>query len=129
MIGFLCVLDASALLALLHEESGADAVLGFLGDAAMSAVNWSETVQKLDARGVPVDGIRTNIEALGVTIVPFDADQAEDAASLWRPAAQARLSLGDRACLALARRLGVPAITADKSWATLHLAAEVKVIR
>lgn len=129
MIAFLSVLDASALLALLHREPGGDAVQGFLADAAMSAVNWSETVQKLGTRGVEVEGIRASVEALGVAIVPFDAGQAEDAASLWRPTAHAGLSLGDRACLALARRLGVPAITADRSWATLQLRIEVTVIR
>lgn len=129
MTGFLSVLDASALLAVLHGERGADVVKTFLDGAAMSAVNWSETVQKVSARGLHIHGLRTDVEAVGVTIVPFDSEQAEAAASLWRQTRSAGLSLGDRACLVLASRLGLPAITADRSWDALHIGVDVRVVR
>jgi PIN domain nuclease of toxin-antitoxin system len=95
----------------------------------MSAVNWSETVQKSVARGVIVEGLRAEIEALGVTIVPFGAAEAEECALLWSQTMQAGLSLGDRACLALARREGTPAVTSDSSWSSLAVAVQVELIR
>ncbi len=126
---FLCVLDASALLAVLNLEAGADQVVPLLDRAAMSAVNWSETVQKTAARGVATQGLRSEVEALGVTIVPFDSRQAEEAATLWPRTASAGLSLGDRACLALAQRETVPAVTADRAWSTVSLDVNEYVIR
>jgi len=93
---FACVLDASALLAVLSQEAGADQVVPLLDGAAMSAVNWSETVQKAAARGVATQRLRSEVEAFGVTIVPFDSAQAEGAATLWPRTASAGLSLGDR---------------------------------
>jgi len=70
---FVCALDASALLAVLNQEAGADQVVPLLDRAAMSTVNWSETVQKAAARGVATQGLRSEVEALGVTIVAFDS--------------------------------------------------------
>ena len=126
---FACVLDASALLAVLNQEAGADQVVPLLDGAAMSAVNWSETVQKAAARGVATQRLRSEVEALGVTIVPFDSRQAEEAATLWSRTASAGLSLGDRACLALAHREVVPAVTADRAWSTVSVDVNVHVIR
>jgi len=126
---FLCVLDASALLAVLHQEAGADQVVPLLDRAAMSAVNWSETVQKAASRGVATQGLRSEVEDLGVTIVPFDSRQAEEAATLWPRTASAGLSLGDRACLALAHREAVPAVTADRAWCTVSVDVKIHVIR
>lgn len=126
---FACVLDASALLAVLNQEGGADQVVPLLDHAAMSAVNWSETVQKAAARGVATQRLRSEVEALGVTIVPFDSRQAEEAATLWSRTASAGLSLGDRACLALAHREVVPAVTVDRAWSTVSVDVNVHVIR
>jgi ribonuclease VapC len=123
------VLDASALLALALAEPGADVVAGVLRGSACSAVNWSEFSQKAAQRGIDVRRARTYAVSAGVTIVPFDREDAEAAALLWERARRVGLSLGDRACLALALRLGAPAYTADRSWVTLGLTIDVRAIR
>lgn len=109
------VLDASALLAWMQDEPGAEAVESQLVNGAMSSLNWSEVLQKSLARGVDIDGLRADLEALGLTIVPFDAGDAEQTARLW--ARGSGLSLADRACLALGVKHGVPVWTADRQWA------------
>ena len=123
------VLDASALLALLQREPGADVVEPLLGRSVISSVNWSEVVQRALIRGVVVEGMRGDLEALGVHILPFGAADAEATAQLWPTTREAGLSLGDRACLSLAEGLGVPALTADRRWAALDLGLEVRLVR
>lgn len=124
------MLDASALLAVLQQEAGAEVVLPVLHGALMSSVNWSEVVQKAAARGVAVSPrMRRDVEEIGVSIVPFEADDAEQAARMWAAVPRAGLSLGDRACLALARDRGAVAITTDRAWAALSLNVPVKVVR
>jgi PIN domain nuclease of toxin-antitoxin system len=123
-------LDASALLAVLQREAGAEVVLPVIEGALMSSVNWSEVVQKAAARGVAVDRrMRRDVEAIGVRIVPFAPDDAEAAAGIWEAAPRAGLSLGDRACLALARDRGAVALTTDRAWAALPLGVTVEVVR
>ena len=124
-----CVLDASAILALLHSEPGGETIQKLLESAAVSSVNWSEVVQKALERKAEVEGLRQEFEALGLRIVPFSASQAEQAA-LWREQTRSLgLSLGDRACLALAAELGVPAVTTDRIWKDLALGVEVRTLR
>jgi PIN domain nuclease of toxin-antitoxin system len=123
------VLDASALLAMLHGEPGGEVVHGLLETAAMSSLNWSEVVQKSLDRQVDVEGLRQDLEALGLRIVPFTASQAEQAAFFRAITRQAGLSLGDRACLALAAELGLPAVTADRVWSDVPIEVEVRVAR
>ncbi len=123
------VLDASAVLALLHGEEGAEVVEGLLEGAAISAVNWSEVCQRSLAREVEMEGLRTDVEALGVAVLPFEAEDAERAAKLWPLTREVGLSLGDRACLALAIRSEVPAVTADRTWLGLDLGVDVRAIR
>ena len=123
------VLDASALLAVLHNEPGADTVAALLEDAALSAVNWSEVLQKAAKRGVDVLHLRDDVEALGIRIAPFDADSAAATAALWPLTRNAGLSLGDRACLALAKASGATAVTADSAWAGVRVGVEIHVVR
>lgn len=123
------VLDASALLAFLHEEPGADRVHAALDGAAVSAVNWAEVVQKSLEKGVDVAGLRSGFADLGVAFEPFDAAQAEIAAELCARTRAVGLSLADRACLALALHLHRPVLTADRTWAELNLDAEVQLLR
>jgi PIN domain nuclease of toxin-antitoxin system len=104
-------------------------VAGLLADAAMSAVNWAEVLQKALSRGVAIGDLRREIETLGVEVIPFDADQAEEAARLWESTRGIGLSLGDRACLSLARSRSQPAVTADRAWASVPLGIPVRVIR
>ncbi|MHB8763315.1 MAG: type II toxin-antitoxin system VapC family toxin [Deferrisomatales bacterium] len=123
------VLDASALLAFLHGEPGADRVESELQTAQVSSVNWSEVVQKALGRGVDTRGLRSDLEALGLEIVSFTAEHAEEAARLWPFTRPLGLSLGDRACLALARLADRAAVTADGDWVKAEFGVEVLLIR
>ncbi len=123
------VIDASALLALLNAEPGADIVAEALPEGVISAVNLSEVVAKLCEAGMPENAIRQALQPLGLEIVPFDEEQAYHA-GLLRAATQGMgVSLGDKACLSLAKMMGVAALTADRAWAGLSAGATIKVIR
>jgi PIN domain nuclease of toxin-antitoxin system len=124
-----CVLDASALLAMLNSEPGGEAVVGLLATAAISSVNWSEVIQKALDRQAEVDGLRQDLEALGLEIFPFTAEHAERTAQLRSRTQHLGLSLGDRACLALAATLELPAVTADRIWEELEIGVEVRIAR
>ena len=113
------VLDASAVLALLQGEPGVDVVLQALPRGAISAVNLSEIVAKLADHGMPVDAVRAALDGLPLEVHAFDRDAAYAAGELRRATKRAGLSFGDRACLALAGRLGSMAVTADRAWASL----------
>jgi PIN domain nuclease of toxin-antitoxin system len=110
------VLDASAVIAFLFDEEGSEQVADrlFAGGALMGAANWSEVVQKVVQRGQDWDLAKGLLSAL-VGIEPVTADDAESAALAWAPGSG--LSLGDRLCLALGERAGVPILTADRAWA------------
>lgn len=100
------VLDASALLALLHNEKGADKVEeAILNKAIISTVNWSEVIQKAIVRNISIDDLDRELAVLGLSFFSFDIQQARIAGSLWQQTKELGLSLGDRACLALAIHL------------------------
>lgn len=125
-----CVLDASALLALLNEEVGSDQVARLvMQGASISSVNLSEVVAKLSEAGVPEIIIREIIGLLDLSTVDFDADNAYYAGLLRPLTKQAGLSLGDRTCLALAQSLKLPAYTTDRVWEGLSLGITIQVIR
>lgn len=116
------VLDASALLALLFQEPGAERFVEAAGPRpAMSAVNWSEVHQKSTSRGV--DGHDLLFRALdaGLEFMDLTVDRAERLSNLWPATRRLGLSLADRACLALAVELRRPAVTADQSWSRLTI--------
>ncbi|MBV9932451.1 MAG: type II toxin-antitoxin system VapC family toxin [Alphaproteobacteria bacterium] len=123
------VLDASALLAVLLGERGSDFVLDLLPGAVIGAVNLAEVVSKLQERGFPDKEIDEGVADLGVPVVPFDETQGVAAGKLRLRTRSAGLSLGDRACLALASARRVPAVTMDRSWGTVDAGAEVIVAR
>ncbi|MFH1176704.1 MAG: type II toxin-antitoxin system VapC family toxin [Acidobacteriota bacterium] len=123
------VLDASALLAVLAAEPGWEDVAELVPGAAMSAVNVAEVVGKLADRGMPEEEIREALGGLGLEVVPFDESTALAAGMLLPETKQHGLSLGDRACLALARLRSVPAVTTDRAWANLTLGVEIRVLR
>lgn len=125
------VLDASAILAVLNDEEGAETVIDALSAAntVVSAVNYSEVVAKLSAGGMPPDAVDAVINALGLSIVPFDAQTAKGAGQLSPLTGKAGLSFGDRACLALSKQTGIPALTADKAWAALKFHPKIRLIR
>jgi PIN domain nuclease of toxin-antitoxin system len=120
---------STPLLAFIHDEPGGGVVEGYLSGAAISAVNWSEVLQKLRARGADVRGVVSDVDALGMPIVAFDRVHAAAAAELWDSTRDKGLSLADRACLALARLTGVPAVTAERAWSDLQVGIEIRLIR
>jgi ribonuclease VapC len=129
------VLDASALLAVLHDESGKPVVASAIAaGAAIGVVNLAEVLTKLVEDGKdPRRSLVRLSEAAGtrraLVVEPLTTADCVSAARL-RPATRTHgLSLADRACLALANRLGVPALTADRAWATADTGAKVQLIR
>ena len=110
------ILDASALLAAMLGEPGAGRVGEVMDRAAVGAVNLSEVVAKLQDHGVPDATIDQSLEALGLTVIAFDAALAVEAGKQRNATRGAGLSLGDRACLALAARSGAVALTTDRAW-------------
>lgn len=123
------VLDASALMALLQDEPGADRVEAVLDEALISAVNYCEVVGKLQDYGVPSGDIAAILAAVPLDVIAFDAAQAIEAGALRPATRRSGLSLGDRACLALARIRGASALTADKAWLDLDIGVDVVALR
>jgi ribonuclease VapC len=121
------VFDASAVLALLFEEPGAEVVRAQLRTGVIGAANLAEVLAKLSDHGLPaVEAVRA-VTILGLEVAPMTEAQAGRSAEL-RPLTRAvGLSLGDRTCLALAAELGAPALTADRSWDAVAGAAGVSV--
>ena len=123
------VFDSSVVLAHLNKEPGGERAAAFLGDAVICAVNYSEIVAKLMERGARLSLIRPALSRYGLLIIPFDEDLAERAGALRVATKAFGLSLGDRACLALADRSGLPVMTADRVWKDLNLHIEVQTLR
>ena len=121
------VLDASALLAMLLGEPGGGKVKAVLAEAAMTTVNLSEVASFYARAGADELEVRRLLSALPITFVHFDEDLAYAAAMLVPAVRRAGLSLGDRACLALAARLGAPALTADREWGRIASAVGISV--
>lgn len=123
------VLDASAVLAFLQGEPGADAVDEVLAESMVSAVNIAEVATKLSDFGMPDDQIFATVNDMRLDIISFD-EQAAYASAALRSATRAKgLSLGDRACLALAKAEDAPALTADRVWRKIDVGVEIRSIR
>jgi ribonuclease VapC len=123
------VLDASALLAYLFREEGHERVAEIIDDSCLSTVNLSEVIGRFVRDGHDGPTVLRRLAASPITIVTFSAADASRAASLIPKTERLGLSLGDRACLALAMTRGIPAVTADRSWKRLALGVPVRVIR
>lgn len=125
------VVDASAILALLQAEPGGDRVAAILVDPAqsvlISTLNWSETLDKLLRRGTSLSDAERQIARLGMEVVNFDVEQARIAASLRIRAPF--LSLGDRACIAVATVRFAAAWTAERSWKSFQSDVMIELIR
>ena len=122
-------LDASALIAFLLREPGAEVVRVHLAAACISAVNIAEVLARFARDGIDTDVSAAAIGRLGIEQVPFTPDDAERTAELIARTRSAGLSLGDCACLALATSRGIPALTTDRAWQRLKLGAQVDLIR
>jgi PIN domain nuclease of toxin-antitoxin system len=123
------VADASAILAVLKGEPFGEFDQRRLFGAAISAVNFSEVLEKLCSGGATEAAAESAAAGLKLEVVVFDAPQARAAARLRSVTRHAGLSLGDRACLALATSFGHPAVTADRAWANLDIGVEVILVR
>jgi ribonuclease VapC len=123
------VLDASALLCLLHDERGADRVSQALSRSVISAVNLSEAIAKLADAGLSPRRILAALEALRLTVVPFDEEQARLAGLLRPKTRRLGLSFGDRACLAVGQIRKATVLTCDGAWSSLDLGAVVEQVR
>jgi len=122
-------IDASALLALLFGEAGAEAVADAIASgAATSAVNLGEVATVLVRRAQDPAKILAPVREQ-LVVEPFTDADAVAVAALYPDTAGKGLSLGDRSCLALAQRLGAPALTAERAWADLGLGVQVELIR
>lgn len=123
------VFDASAVLALLNREPGWQSAETALGDACISSMNVCEVLARLIERGVPEKAAWEIFHTLELESVPFGDGHAREAARLRGITRRQGLSLGDRACLALARALKRPALTADRMWANLDAGVDIRLLR
>ncbi len=122
-------LDASALLAFLFREPGHDVVAAVLDESCISTVNLAEVLSRFACDGHDPREVWTQIAESPVELVPFLAEDAALAAALVPATRSLGLSLGDRACLALAATRKIPAYTADGAWLSLDTGIRVKTIR
>ena len=122
------VIDASAVLAILLDERGADVAAAASRGALLSAVNAIEVFQRFAREPKGVEAIEGELRMLEIAIVPFDAVQARIAADLKSRVGK-KDSLADRACLALSIHTGRPCVTAEHRWAELDVGVDVRLIR
>lgn len=123
------VLDSSAILAMMFGEPGGEAVPSLLPDCAMSTVNLAEVVTGLINRSGDPDGAVETAARLPVGLVALDRDVALAAGKLRADTHRYGLSLGDRVCLSLARKLELPAVTCDTMWRELDIGVDIRILR
>jgi ribonuclease VapC len=124
------ILDASAILAVIHQESGYEKLTAdLLARAVASAVNLAEVQSKLVSRGWMSDEAWEDTTSPIQEVVPFNQEHARIAGDLIAQTRQLGLSLGDRACLALGIALKSPVYTSEKAWKSLRLSVPIHVIR
>lgn len=123
------VLDSSAVLAFVFGEPGGDSVREYVNDAGISSVNAAEVVTKLVEWNIPEDKFDAVWTMLAGMIAEFSPAHALEAGRLRKITQRVGLSLGDRACLALAKETGAVVVTADRIWADLDHGVRIEVIR
>lgn len=123
------VVDASAVLAFVNNEPGSEAVESVLDNAIISTVNLAEVGAKLVDKGMTVEEARQVRTSLGLQVRDFDESLAEESVRLRSVTKSGGLSLGDRACLALAVLEKAEVLTTDRIWAELDIDCDIQVIR
>ena len=122
------VIDASAVLAVLFTEPGAEAATAYCQGAMLSAVNLIEVRDKFARRSGTAEPVADLLYRLGIETVPFTEAQAVIAADLKNRVGK-KDSLADRVCLALAIERGLPVVSADRRWAELDIGVDLRLIR
>jgi ribonuclease VapC len=123
------VLDSSAVLAVIRIERGYEQVARVLARSLISVVNEAEVIGVLIQKGDSVAKALEAVRALPYKLVDLDQQLARRAGSLWRDFKPRGLSLGDRCCLALAEREGLPVITGDRRWTDISIGVEVRLFK
>jgi len=123
------VLDSSALIALINNESGSERVKKALSGSIMSAVNVSEVVAVLTRLNIPQEKIHALISNLVHAVIPFNEEQAFIAGYLYSKTQAKGLSFGDRACLSLGKTRNLAVLTSDKKWSEVNCGVKVDVFR
>ncbi len=123
------VLDASAILAVVHREKGFEKVVPHLDGGLISAVNYAEVLKKAVERGTELLTARQLLQNFAIVVVPFDNLQAAETARLWPQVRSLGLSFADRACLSLGLLRSLPILTADARIGDAELPVKVKLIR
>lgn len=115
------VLDASAVLALLRDEPGADIVAGHMGNAAISAVNLQEVAKEMLREGAVASAVRAILDELALDVRAHDAEAAYISAELYEKTKTFGRGLGDRSCMALGLQLALPVLTTDREWRKIKI--------
>ncbi|MFZ1680847.1 MAG: type II toxin-antitoxin system VapC family toxin [Rhizobiaceae bacterium] len=123
------VLDSSAILAVIREEAGAERVASAVPEASVSAVNAVEVISRLIDLKHSAETADAILSSLTVDVVPFEEADGILAGRLREKTRHLGLSLGDRACIATAIRLGATILTADRAWADLDVGCRIEIIR
>ena len=123
------VLDSSALLACLNREPGSEAIIGIVAEALLCSVNLAEAVTVLVRQGASKEKAIEILQLWEFEVVDFERSLAEETGALIEHTRSMGLSLGDRACLALALTRSLPAVTADRSWRGIDIGVQIQFIR
>ncbi len=123
------VFDSSVLIAILRQEPGSEVGEQSLNEALISTVNLAEVATYLARNSVPPETIQEALASFPIEVVPFDREQGLITGYLYPACKSLGLSLGDRACLALAKSKSLPVLTADRAWLKLEVNVSVKSIR
>ncbi|MEX0749412.1 MAG: type II toxin-antitoxin system VapC family toxin [Dehalococcoidia bacterium] len=124
-----CVVDASTVLAAIKREPGYQRAIAAIQTAIISSVNFAEVASHLAKSGVSLDEIKSVLSSFALPTIDFNMEQALEAARLHPLTVRQGLSLGDRACLALAVLRGLPVMTADRKWASVDIGIEIVLVR
>ncbi len=123
------VFDSSVVIAILKQSPGFSTAESSLSDALISTVNWAEVATYLARNSVPRETIQEVLTSFPIQVVPFEESLAIETGYLYPSSKNLGLSLGDRACLALALSRKLPVLTADLVWSQLNLDISIRVLR
>ena len=123
------VMDASAVIAVLREEPGAEQVIPHLFGSLISTVNLAEVFCKSQSRGILPATDALTIQQMKLEVVPFDAEQAQLLANILPKTLGSSVGFADRACMALAMQQQMPALTGDRDWLKHDAGVEIQLFR